>query len=195
MNKFFSFLLISLLLLVGLVGSICVCFSSNNIGSIIIMIILSLILFVGFIYCCMVAFSFKFGKKLRAIITNKEYIPTDNDEHSDNAYYKYTYQVNVNDKIKKGSFKVYCLDVDVVNNLNVGNEIEVNQFLFAISVDVNKFLRRVRGSYREGDKNKELLKSQKKNVSRALKIDLIIGVAIFVLIAICFFIYFGGIIK
>lgn len=195
MNRFFQFLLISLFLLVSLIGSICVCFTLNNIGTIIVMIVLSVILFAGFLYSIMFAFSFKLGKKLKATITKKEYIPTDNNEHSDNAYYKYTYQVNINNKIKKGSFKIYSLNIDVVNNLNIGNEIEINKFLFAISVDHNKLLNTIRDSYQDADKNNELLKKTKREISRSLKRDLIIGVTIFVLIGICCLIYFLKIIK
>ena len=143
---FFQLLIISLLLLATCIGSICSCFSLSNMGSIIIVIILSVILFAGFIYCFIFALSFKVGKKLKAHIINKQFIPADNNEHDANGYYKYTYQVNVNNKIKKGSFKIYCLDIDVISNLNIGNEIEINQFLFAVSVNVNKLLYTIRCS-------------------------------------------------
>lgn len=144
MSKFLQFFVISLVLLCAFIGSIFACFTLDSVGTIIVLIILGVILFVGFLYCLMFALSFIVGKKLKANIINKQFIPADNDEHNANAYYKYTYLVNINNKTRKGSFKVYCLDNDIINNLNIGNEIEAKKFLFAISIDINQIKNNIR---------------------------------------------------
>ena len=189
MSKFLQYLIISSVLLVGFIGCVLSCFLLNSAPLIIIMTLLSVCLFVCFIYLLVFALTLIFGKKINASIVKKEYIPSDNNDHSDNAYYKYTYQVNINNKIKTRSFKIYCLHDDIVKNLNIGNIIEVRKFLFITSIDENILIKEIRSLYKPNDTNSQLYQSQKKHYSKTLKKDLIIGLSVFALIVICCLIY------
>lgn len=179
MSKFLQFCIISLFLLVGFIGCILGCFAINNLFSLIILILFSILLFISSIYSFIFALSFKIGKKIKAIITDKQYIPSDNNDHSDNGYYKFIYQVNLNNKIKTKSFKIYFYNDYLAKNLNIGNEIELNKLLFITSFDKSNITKN----------NNDLCQSQKKHNSIRLKKELIIGLSIFAILSICCLIY------
>ena len=189
MSKYLQCFIISLVLFVGFIGAVISCFILNDLTSLIIMILLSVFLFIGFFYSFIFALSFKVGKKIKASIINKQYIPSDNNKNPDNAYYKYTYQLNVNNKTKTRSFKIYCLNDDIVKNLNIGNEIQVNKFLFITSIDIKNLIKEIRTSYNSNDIDSKLYHSQKKHFSKTLKKELIIGLSILTLLITCCLIY------
>ena len=144
MSKMFQFGLISLLLLASGIGAIIGAFTLDSVGTIVVLIVLSIILILGGLYMLIYALAFMFGKKVKAKIINKVYIAGDNDEHVGNSYYRYEYIITANGKAMKGKFRIYYTDQDIISALNISDEIEANKFLFVTNIDTNKIIRAIR---------------------------------------------------
>lgn len=195
MSKTFQFGLISLLLLISGVGAIVGVFTSDSVASMVILIIIGVCLILGGLYFLIFALSFKFGKKVKARIVNKIYVPSDNDEHVGNSYYRYQYEIVSNGKSKKGEFRIYCVDTDVISTLNIGDEIEVNKLLFVTNVDRHEIVGTIREANKDNPVFQRQLSERNKSINKNFKMDMIVGISIFALIVICCLIYMFSILK
>lgn len=188
MSKMIQFCLISLLLLLAGVGSLIASFSLNA-TSLIILIIVGVVLILSGLYFLLFALTFKFGKSVKATITKKTYIPVDNDENVGNSYYRYEYEIIINGKVKKGKFRIYDLDKDIISTLNVGNEINAKKLMFITAVDANLIIHDIREKNKDSIEYQKRLSEQNIRNRKTFKRDLIVGISIFALIAICCLIY------
>lgn len=195
MNKMLQFSLISLLLLLSGIGSIIGSISIDNTASMILLIVVGSILILSGVYFLIFALAFKVGKNVNAKIVNKVYIPVDNDENVGNSYYRYEYEIVSNGKVKKGKFRIYSLDNDIISTLNVGDEILVKKLLFVTAVDPNLIIKDIRNKNKDNPEYQKMLGEQGGRTRKAFRTDIIVGISIFVLIAICCIIYVINLVK
>lgn len=195
MSKMLQFGLISLLLLISSVGAIISAFTMDSVASIIVLVIVGISLILGGLYFLIFGLAFKFGKKIKAKIVDKVYIVGDIDEHIGNSYYRYEYESISNNKSKKGKFRIYYTDKDIISALNIGDEIEVNKFLFITNADSNEIIDVVRETNKDNPVFQQQLSERNKFVKKNFKRDMIVGISIFALIVICCLIYVFSVIK
>ena len=188
MNKMIQFGLISLFLILTGVGALIASFNLNT-TSLIILITVSVILILSGLYFLLFALAFKFGKCVKGIITNKIYIPVDNDENVGNSYYRYEYEIVSNGKIKKGKFRIYELDKDVNSIINIGTEINAKKLMFITVVDANSIIDDIREKYKDNEEYQKILNQKNKINRKTFKKDFIVGISVFALIVICCLIY------
>lgn len=189
MGEMLQFGLLSLFLILSGIGAVVGAFQFDSVGTIIVLIVMAVLLILGGLYYLNFALAYKFGKKVTARITKKEYIPEDNNEHVGNSYYRYEYEIVSNGKVKKGHFRIYYLDQDIISVLNIGDEIEARKLLLVSVVDSYQVIDSIREKHKDNPDYQRALDEQKKYNRKTFKKEILIGVCLLALIAICCLIY------
>lgn len=81
------------------------------------------------------------------------------------------------------------MDKDIISTLNVGTEINANKLMFITAVDANLIIRKIREKNKDNVEHQRALNQQNRTNRKTFKRDMIVGISIFALIAICCLIY------
>ena len=103
-------------------------FTNINLG-IILLILLDIIFITLTIYCTLITLTFKLGKHIDATIVDKESVDYNKGKNTLATYYKYTYEVTINNSNKLGQFRLYEDNINIVNAISIGDTINVYKFL------------------------------------------------------------------
>lgn len=103
-------------------------FTNINLG-IILLILLDIIFITLTIYCTLITLTFKLGKHIDATIVDKESVDYNKGKNALATYYKYTYEVTINNSNKLGQFRLYEDNINIVNAISIGDTIKVYRFL------------------------------------------------------------------
>lgn len=200
MNRFLSFILLSILLLTGTITFIIYPFQAKDTYSIVISIIFIILFTLGALYCFLYGLSFVAGKKIKVVICDKRRF-YDRGGYKLSGRYVYKYQVNINNKVRTRRFAIRAYNAEVTTFLNVGDIIEVNKLWFVTSIDVREFIANFKipnannlkndeeYDFEFEDDNNSKLDEQLNQIqdlkNRTVKTEFFVVIIIVVLIAIC----------
>lgn len=192
-----NYFVIAFLLLLGTIGLLVGTFKFDGSERIAIIAICA-VLFLIFIFILLYALSLAIGKKYKAKITSINRIATKvrtGDSVNDirtRVYYECKYSMEINGKILNSYIKINNYDLILIEYLKPDVEIELNKFLFVITLDKVKLKKQILEEKAETEKYKQLLEKENGMLARLHKKYLFMEIIAAILVSL---VIFGFIIK